>query len=97
MPTRVTSKRAITKSGRVLSEAELDRLVELAEKGFDLSTWKPRRGRPSLSATPGTHSPRIEARVPEALHRRVSERAASEGRTVSEVVRLLLEGYAADR
>jgi len=87
----------IRKSGRALSEADIDRLAAKAEEGFDLSTWKPRRGRPSLSAEPGAHSPRIEARVPEALHRRVSARAAEEGKSVSAVVRLLLEDYARDR
>jgi hypothetical protein len=93
---RVKSTVVVTKSGRPLSAADLDRLAGEAEAGFDLSTWKPRPGRPSLSAQPGTHSPRIEARVPEALHRRVSARAAREGKTVSAVLRHLLEEYARD-
>ena len=83
-----------TKSGRVLSDAELDRLATKAEKGLDLSSWRPRRGRPSLDATVGEHSPRIAVRVPEALRDRAKVRAASEGRSVSEVVRSLLEEYA---
>ncbi|MGD0248269.1 MAG: ribbon-helix-helix protein, CopG family [Candidatus Limnocylindrales bacterium] len=84
-----------TKSRRNLSEADLERLAEEAERGFDLSTWKPRPGRPSLgAAAAGEHSPRIEARVPEPLHRRVVARAAKEGRSVSAVVRQLLEDYA---
>lgn len=83
-----------TKSGRVLSEAELGRLAAQAEGGFDLATWKPRPGRPSLGPTAGgEHSPRIEARIPESLHRRVMARAAEEGRSVSEVLRQLLEDY----
>jgi hypothetical protein len=92
----MTTGKVITKSGRTLSEADLDRLAEEAEAGFDLSAWKPRRGRPSLNAAGGGHSPRIEARVPDALHRRVSARAASEGKSVSAVVRQLLEEYARD-
>jgi hypothetical protein len=92
----MTKGEVTTKTGRVLSEADLDRLATESEYGFDLSTWRPRRGRPSLSATAGTHSPRIEARVPEALHRRVSERAAKEGHSLSAVVRKLLEDYAGD-
>jgi hypothetical protein len=82
-----------TKSGRVLSEADIVDLAKRAEEGFDLSSWTPRRGRPSLGAAVG-HLPRIEARVPEALHRRGSARAAREGRSVSQVVRSLLEEYA---
>jgi hypothetical protein len=97
MSTKLTAGTITTKSGRILSDADLDRLAEEAEAGFDLSTWTPRPGRPSLSASPGVHSPRIVARVPEALHRRVSARAAAEGRSVSAVVRLLLEDYARDR
>ncbi|HEY5486327.1 MAG TPA: ribbon-helix-helix protein, CopG family [Candidatus Limnocylindrales bacterium] len=92
----MTTGKVITASGRALSKTDLDRLADKAEEGFDLSTWKPRRGRPSLSAAGGGHSPRIEARVPDALHRRVSARAASEGKSVSAVVRQLLEEYARD-
>ena len=83
-----------TKSGRVLTEEDLDALADEAERGFDLSTWEPRPGRPSLSATPGEHSPRIAVRVPAELLRRVHERADKEGRSVSQVLRDLLEGYA---
>lgn len=83
-----------TKSGRVLSDVDLDRLAESADQGFDLSTWRPRPGRPSLDATAGGHSPRVEVRVPEALRDQVRKRAAAEGRNVSDVLRELLEAYA---
>jgi hypothetical protein len=83
-----------TISGRVLTESDIDRLAAEAERGLDLASWKPRRGRPPLGATAGRHSPRIALRVPEDLHRRVAERATKEGRSMSEVVRDLLEGYA---
>jgi hypothetical protein len=83
-----------TKSGRVLSDADLDGLTTQAEKGFDLAAWRPRRGRPSLGATMGEHSPRIAVRVPEALRDRAKARATTEGRNLSEVVRSLLEEYA---
>ena len=89
MPRTVT-----TRSGRTLSESDIDRLATRVEGGLDLSTWKPRRGRPSLGETTGPHSPRIAVRVPEDLHRRVLERAARDGRSISGVVRDLLEGYA---
>jgi CopG-like RHH_1 or ribbon-helix-helix domain, RHH_5 len=97
MSTKLTTGTITTKSGRILTDDDLDRLAEEAEAGFDLSTWTPRPGRPSLGASPGVHSPRIVARVPEALHKRVSARAAKEGRSVSAVVRLLLELYVRDR
>jgi hypothetical protein len=89
------SRSVKTKSGRVLKKSELDALADEAERGFDLRRWRPRRGRPSLAASDGAHSPRIAVRVPEALRRQVAHRAEAEGRTVSEVVRDLLEKYAA--
>lgn len=91
MPRSVT-----TKGGRTLSTADLDRLASSVEHDLDIASWTPRRGRPSLSDVTGTHSPRIAIRVPEDLHRRAVARAASEGRSMSEVVRDLLEGYAGD-
>lgn len=36
-----------TKSGRVLTDADVDRLASKAEAGFDLSNWKPRRQDPA--------------------------------------------------
>ncbi len=83
-----------TKSGRTLSDADLERLGGRAEEGLDLSSWTPRRGRPALDAATTEPSPRIAVRVPRSLHRRVTSRAAGEGRTVSEVVRDLLADYA---
>lgn len=89
MPRTVT-----TKGGQILSAADLDRLASSVEHDLDLASWTPRRGRPTLSDVAGAHSPRIAVRVPEDLHRRAVARAASEGRSMSEVVRDLLEGYA---
>lgn len=84
-----------TKAGRVLSDADIDRLAARAEQGVDLSRWAPRRGRPSLDIAATKPSPRIAVRLPDTLHRRVADRAAKEGRTVSQVVRDLLTDYAA--
>src|SRR5664279_1852376 len=53
MSTKLTTGTITTKSGRILTDDDLDRLAERAEEGFDLSTWTPRPGRPSLSASPG--------------------------------------------
>ena len=83
-----------TKSGRVLSDADLEGLVAEAEAGFDPSRWTPRRGRPSLGSTPGERSPRIATRISADVRARVAARARSEGKTVSQVQRELLEAYA---
>ncbi len=85
-----------TQSGRILSDAEIDRLASRAGEGLDLSKWTTRRGRPPLDTATRAPSPRIAVRIPRTLHHRVSSRAAREGRTVSEVVRELLSDYAAN-
>jgi len=82
------------KDGRQLTEADIERLATSLEQDLDLKSWAPRPGRPSLGDAPGVHSPRIAVRVPEDLHRRAAARAASEGRSISSVVRELLERYA---
>lgn len=88
------ARTVITKSGHRLTEADVEHLADEAERGFDLSTWVHRRGRPPLEAGHDEPSPRIAVRVPASLYRRVTSQAAAEGRSVSEVVRDLLEGYA---
>ena len=87
----------ITRSGHVLTEADVEAMADEFERGVDLSEWRPRPGRPFLGAKPaqaGEHSPRIAVRLPAELHRRVRERASAERRNVSQVVRDLLEDYA---
>lgn len=96
-PGDVVARTVITKSGRTLTEADVERLADEAERGYDLSTWVHRRGRPPLEAGLDEPSPRIAVRVPASLHRRVMSQAAAEGRSVSEVVRDLLEAYVEPR
>lgn len=54
-----------------------------------------RRGRPALDPRLAVDSPRVTVRVPWRVHRAATARAASEGRTISEVLRELLDAYAA--
>lgn len=89
----MAQKTVTTKSGRRLTAADLERMADEAERGFDPSTFRHSRGRPALE-TGTTGSPRIAVRLPRTLHRRVTLRAEAEGRSVSQVVRELLEGYA---
>ncbi len=93
----VMARTVVTKSGHRLTEADVERLADEAERGFDLSKWVHRRGRPRLEVGSDEPSPRIAVRVPASLHRRVISQAGAEGRSVSEVVRELLEGYVQPR
>ena len=86
-----------TKPGERRSKVDFEPLADEFEKGFDLSTWemRPRAlGRPALEPAASAHSPRIAVRIPESLRARVQLRAGREGRSVSQVVRGLLEEYA---
>jgi hypothetical protein len=85
-----------TRSGRRLTDADLDALADQAEHGFDLLAWRPRPGRPRLDPATTAHAPRLSVRVPAPVRDRLAARAAREGRTVSEVLRTLIEAYAAD-
>ncbi len=82
MPKSMSAGSIRTKSGVVLDKADLD-LLAVQAADMDLTGWKPRPVRPSLSANKGAieHSTRIDVRVPQALHRRVVDRAAREGMT----------------
>lgn len=80
-----------TKSGRVLTQEDLDALADEAERGYDLSKWRP-LGRPSLSGEQG-HSPRIAFRASPELHEAASRRAKGEGKTISALAREAMEHY----
>lgn len=77
-----------------LTDAEYESLADWAEDGFDPGVIHPRPGRPSISDIPGRHSPRMSTRVSPRVREAVLARAATEGRTPSQVMRSLLEGYA---
>ena len=84
-----------SKSGKALTDADLEALAREAEVGYDLSKAKQRRvGRPSLSA--GT-SPRVQFRVEAAVFEQAKKKAASESRSLSDVGRQLFSEYVADR
>ena len=67
-----------------LSDADIE---ELAAHGR--RAWA---GRPSLTA-PGTHSPRLNFRVPQAVKDRLTQVAHTQGRRESDVAREALEKY----
>jgi len=88
------TKTYTTRAGQVLTEEDIERIHDEIDQEIDLSQWtRVQVGRPPLEAGSDGHSPRIEVRVPASLHRRVRARAAADGRTVSQVVRGLLEEY----
>lgn len=79
-------------AGNRVDEAYVDRVVE--DVHAHLEAQGRRIGRPSLTK-PGTRSPSVAVRLPEALKAAVEARAAREGKRPSEVVRDALEQYLA--
>ena len=84
-----------TKSGRALTDGDIQELSREAETGYDLTKANPRRvGRPSLSL--GT-SPRVQFRIEAEVFERAKKKAASESRSLSDVGRELFSEYVATR
>lgn len=71
-------------SGERLTNAVVDRIVDEVHAHM--------AGRPSLTA-PGTRSPEVKARVPEATKARLEAVAAERGTTASVIIREALEAY----
>lgn len=68
---------------------------EYAEAAAEEALGFVRPGRPALGRV-GQHSPRVSFRVPEQTRRQAEQRAAEEGRSVSEIAREALERYLRD-
>jgi Ribbon-helix-helix protein, copG family len=80
-----------TKSGRVLSDYDIDTLADEVAGDIDVETLKPRRrGRPPLAGGPADVVPvRLDAN----LRAAVEERAANDHTTTSDVIREALRRY----
>jgi type I restriction enzyme R subunit len=79
-----------TKSGRELTESELDDLVAEAERGYEVDELVRRPGRPRLGSAPAIVVPvRLHAK----LHSAVKLRAAARSTSVSDLVRQALTAY----
>jgi hypothetical protein len=82
-----------SKSGRVLTDKAIDRMADRMERGYEPEQLRPRKGgRPPLGED--YPSPRIQVRVDRGLFVSIQKRAHQEGKTVSALVRQLLENYA---
>lgn len=85
--------RRVKQTEHALSPAEVDNLANEAESGYDLSVARRRRlGRPSLG--PGA-SPKVSFRTSRTLYEAARDRAAREGRSISELARRAIEQYVA--
>jgi uncharacterized protein (DUF4415 family) len=82
-----------TKSGRAITDRDVERLAADAEAGYDAETLLARRnkrGRPTLGSAPSS----VESvRLDPELRRQLLDRAEAEGTTTSELIREALRRY----
>ncbi|MDQ1445850.1 MAG: hypothetical protein QOI20_2314 [Acidimicrobiaceae bacterium] len=82
-----------TRTGKKLSDADLKRLADEAEAGYDvdeLMARRGKRGRPTLGSAPASvESVRLDPELRDAL----ASRADAEGTSTSEVIRQALREY----
>lgn len=82
-----------TRSGRPITDVDVEALAAEAETGYDvdeLIARRPKRGRPALGSAPASvESVRLD---PELRHE-LAERVRAEGTTTSEVIREALRRF----
>jgi CRISPR-associated endonuclease/helicase Cas3 len=82
-----------TKSGRAITDDDIEKLAAEADAGYDTETLiarRNKRGRPTLGTAPAS----VESvRLDPELQRELLERARSEGSTTSELIREALRRY----
>jgi len=85
------TKRYRTKSGKVLTDADIQALADEAERGYDTEMLKSgRRGRPMLGTAPAEVVP---VRLDPDLKEAVETRAAEDHTTTSEIIRQALRRF----
>ncbi|MBA2699971.1 MAG: ribbon-helix-helix protein, CopG family [Nocardioidaceae bacterium] len=84
---------ATARDGTPITEELAEELADEAEAGYDLSHAR-RVGRKSLAGGDGA-SPRVNFRLRPDLYEQATQRASSEGKTLSELAREALERYVA--
>jgi predicted HicB family RNase H-like nuclease len=81
-----------TKTGRILTDVDIQALAEEAERGYDTEQLAKRPGRPRMGSAPAVVVP---VRLHADLHAAVKARAAAENTSLSELVREALRTYLA--
>ncbi len=80
-----------TETGKILTDADIERMAEEAERGYDVEELRPRRrGRPMLGSAP---SEVVPVRLDPGLRQAVEARAEAEHTTTSEIIRVALRQF----
>jgi hypothetical protein len=82
-----------TRSGRPITDADIETLATEAEAGYDIEPLiarRGKRGRPALGSAPAT----VESvRLDPELRRQLTDRAEADGTTASELIREALRQF----
>jgi uncharacterized protein (DUF4415 family) len=80
-----------TKTGRVLTDADIETMADEAERGYDVEMLKARRrGRPMLGSGP---SEVVPVRLDPDLKQAVEARAQADQTSTSEIIRQALRSF----
>jgi hypothetical protein len=80
-----------TKTGRILTDADIEAMADEAEQGYDVEPlMRRRRGRPMIGAAP---SEVVPVRLDPALRQAVEARAQADYTTASDVIRQALRKF----
>lgn len=81
----------VTKTGKVLTDADIQAIADEAERGYEIEQLKARRrGRPTLGSGP---SEVVPVRLDPELKQAVEARAAADHTTTSEIIREALRRF----
>lgn len=87
----MTEKTYRTKTGKVLTDADIEKMADEAERGYDVEDLlKRRRGRPMLGTAPAEVVP---VRLDPDLKHAVEARAEADHTTTSEIIREALRRF----
>lgn len=80
-----------TKTGKILTDADIETMADEAERGYDVAMLKARRrGRPMLGSAP---SEVVPVRLDPELRRALEARAEGDHTTSSEIIREALRRF----
>lgn len=82
-----------TKTGKVLTDADIEALADEAERGYDVEGLKARRrGRPLLGSAPAEVVPvRLDPELKEAVERRAERDRTTTSEIIREAIRRFLD------
>ena len=90
MTNKQTSPVVGTSRGKPITDADIERMADEAEAGYDITTLRPRGGRPPMGSGPAEVVP---VRLDPELRAAVEARATADDTTTSEIIREALRRF----